>query len=436
MFNNKNAFLLFKIIAIIIVMSMFTASYAASVSPTNLKIQEALDNCRSKYKVPGLQASISLPAEYTTRDFESGTTTVGGSTTITTGHLFQIGSITKSFVSAIILQLEAEGKLRIDDPISKYIDFSKFPSWPSWWQNVTIKQLLNMTSGIYDYTEDQAFMDAIIADPAKLWTPFQLVDVAAKHAGYFKPGKGWEYSNTDYILAGMIIGKVTGKTVEQVMDERLLGSIHLNLLNTYYNDGNYPADIVNRTVHGYLYLDGTLKDVSSPNTSWVGAAGGMLANTRDIVRWVRACFSGQATQPQQLAEMKSLVCSGEDSNCIPGYPVNLKIGGYGLGLAEFDIQPFGEVWFYEGGTLGFNFYYMWLPLYNTVISVAGNECKMDDYSGDYLGSVALDILNILYTSPEWQQYRISHKMALSDQPINREKIIKKLKFGRHIIRHK
>jgi len=420
---------IFRITAIIIATLIFVSSHTAYASPTDLKIQEALDNCRTKYKVPSMQVSISLPGEYTTRDFESGTTEVSGSIPITTGNLFQIGSITKSFVSAVILQLEAEGKLSIDDPMGKYIDFSQHPSWPSWWQNVTIKQLLNMTSGIYNYTEDQAFMDTIIADPTKLWTPFQLIDVAAQHAGYFEPGKGWHYSNTNYILAGMVIGKVTGKTVEQVMDERLLGSINLNLLNTYYNDGNYAKNIVSRTVHCYLY-DGTLKDVSSPNVSWGGAAGDMLANTRDIVRWVRAIFSGQVTKPQQLAEMKSLVCTGTGgSNCIPGYPSNLKIGGFGLGIVEFDIKPFGETWFYEGGTLGCYFYYIWLPTYDTVISVVGNKTGTDD---DYPENLAADILTILYVSPEWQQYRISHNITLSDQLINRENIMEKLKLGRQL----
>ena len=362
------------------------------------QLQAVLDNYRTQYGIPAMQASVSLPSESKTRDYVSGTTQYGGTTKVASWNLFQIGSNTKAFIAAIILQLETEGKLSINDPISKYLDTTKFPwpsTWPVKWKEITIKQLLNMTSGIYDYTEDDAFVQSILNDPAQQCNNLDLINIAANHPDYFSPGQGWHYSNTDYILAGLIINVVTGNTIEQVMQERLLGPTNYNLLNTYYSDENYPADIVKRTVYGYADIDGVLQDVTSPNISWGGAAGAMLSNTNNITLWVRALFGGQVLKSQQLAEMQSLVCLSADDNCVPGQIVTKQIGGFGLGLGETNAQPYGVVWSYEGGTLGYLFLYVWIPSYDTVITVT------QDVAGDpedHLGDLVVNMLNILDNS--------------------------------------
>ena len=382
---------------------------SASGDELDKQLQALIDQYRTQDGIPAIQASVSLPGETKTRDFVSGTTQYGGTTKVETWNLFQIGSNTKAFVAAIILQLEAEDKLNINDHISKYLDTPKYPwssTWPAEWKGITIKQLLNMTSGIYNYTDDDAFRQSILNNPAQQWSNLDLINIAANHSDYFSPGQGWQYSSTDYILAGLIINVVTGKTIEQVMQERLLGPTNYNLLNTYYSDENYPADIVKRTVHGYADIDGVLQDVTSPNISWGGAAGAMLSNTNNITLWVRALFGGQVLKSQQLAEMQSLICLSADDNCVPGQIVTKQIGGFGLGLYETTSQPYGEVWSYEGGTLGYRFLYFWVPSYNTVITIT------EDVAGDAkdpLDSLAVNILAILYDSPEWQHYRNTHK---------------------------
>ena len=373
------------------------------------QLQAALDNYHTQYNVPAMQASVSLPGESKTRDFASGTTQDGGTTKVKTWNLFQIGSNTKAFVTAIILQLEAEGKLNINDPISKYLDTPKSPwpsTWPAKWKEVTIKQLLNMTGGIYDYTEDDAFKKSILNNPSQQWSNLDLINIAANHPDDFAPGQGWKYSNTDYILAGLIINVVTGKTVKQVMQERLIGLTNYHLWNTYYSDHNYPSDIVKRTVHGYADINGVLQDVTSPNMSWGGAAGAMLSNTNNITLWIRALFSGQALKSQQLTEMQSLMCMDASYNCVPGQPVTTQVGGYGLGLAEENDSHYGVVWYYEGETWGYLVYYVWIPSYDTVITVAAD--KAGDVEG-HLYYVVADMLNILYNSPQLQQYRNTHK---------------------------
>ena len=390
---------------------------SASGDELDKQLQALLEQYRAQYHVLAMQASISLPGETKSRDFVSGVTQYGGTTKVNTENLFEIGSITKSFIAAIILQLETENKLSVDDPIGKYLDTPKFhwPSkWPAEWKAITIKQLLNMTSGIFNFVADEGYQNAYLENPSKHFYNVELVNYAANHPDYFSPGQGWKYSNTDYIIAGLVIHEVTGKTIEQVMQERFLGPNKYNLLNTYYSDYIYPDDIATRTVHGYQYAGGMLYDFTNPNVSSDGASGNMLSNTNNITLWVRALFGGQVLKPQQFAEMQSLVCMDASFNCIPGQAVTKQIGGYGLGLAEENIPPYGEVWLYEGMALGYVFYYVWIPSYNTVITVAGDV--RENY--DYLHDLVNDILGVLYNSPEWQQYRSTHKGLLTaTQPV-------------------
>ena len=408
------------------VTSFSTFALDNSSSKTDAKIQAALDQTRTQYGASAMQVSVSLPGEYASRNFVSGTTKLNGKNKLTTDNLFQIGSITKSFVSAIILQLEAKGELSIDDPIDKYIDFSKHPTWPAEWQNVTIKQLLNMTSGIYNYTEDKTVMASVFQNPNEHFTATQLVDVAAKHPDDFKPGTSWNYSNTDYVLAGMIIKNVTGKSVTQVMNEKLLGSTHLNLLNTYYQGAHdYSPNVLRHAVDTYFTYEGTNpdvapRDISSSSLSWANSAGCMLSNTSDIVRWVRALFSGQVLKPQQLNEMESLVCTNEmgTPNCVMGQPIQPTIGvfGYGLGIAEFAAKVRGSyipVWMYEGHTLGQTFIYYFIPSDNTVISV---NCDFTNKNLDYdpVNKLATKIFMILNESNALKNYHEAHGMPAID----------------------
>lgn len=368
------------------------AQNALSADSENTQIQAAVDTIRQKYNVPALQVSVSLPGEYTTRDFVSGTTEINGKDPVGTRHLYEIGSNTKAFVSVILLQQEAWGKLSIHDPIDKYIDFSQHPTWPSSWKAITIEQLLNMTSGIYNYTEDANFTAEIRNNPSTNFSAADLVNVAAKHANDFAPGKGWHYSNTGYVLAGMIVEKVIGESIHDYLNANILGSTHFNLLNTYSNT-QYSDTVQQQMVHGYgLDNQGNLKDMTSANASWANAAGDMRANTRDLVRWVRVLFGDKVLNKTQMDEMQTVVCPSAGLSCTPGQPTPLSIGGYGLGIVALHDATYGTIWDYTGGTLGYSFNYIYVPSDNIVISVAGNNTNSKD---DYAKMLSMQILSIV-----------------------------------------
>ena len=199
--------------------------YANCSNMDDQAIQNIINADREKYAIPAVEVSIICPGENTSHDFASGTTTMGGDTPVSPDHLFQIGSETKSFVSVILLQLEAAGKLSIQDPIGKYL-----PNLPEDWKNITITQLLNHTSGIANYTDAPGFHDEIMQNFSHLYTADELVNRVSSTTPKAPPVL--YYSNTDAVLAGMIIESVTHQSVADEMNQRIFKPLQMN--HTYY----------------------------------------------------------------------------------------------------------------------------------------------------------------------------------------------------------
>lgn len=187
------------------------SAFSESLQYINNGIQKIIDDDRVKYDIPGVEVSISFPNEASPRNFVSGTTTINGATLIKADTLFQIGSETKSFTAITLLQLEAEKLLSLDDQIGKWL-----PHIPHTWKKATIRQLLNHTSGIFNYVEADEFWDAEYKNLKRVWTDKELIHFALHKKPYFLPGQGWHYSNTNYVLAGMIIKAATDNTIERV----------------------------------------------------------------------------------------------------------------------------------------------------------------------------------------------------------------------------
>jgi D-alanyl-D-alanine carboxypeptidase len=205
---------------------------------------------------------------------------------------YRIASVTKAFVSVVILQLEAEGKLDIDAPVEKYLP-GLVPNGAA----IPLRELMNHTSGLFDYTEDQSFGDVILANPARIWTPRELLAYAFTHAPNFAPGTDYRYSNTNYILLGLVTEAVTHKPLGESLQERIFTP--LNLTSTSVP---LTIELAPDFVHGYYdKLDAA--PLLSPSWGW--AAGGIVSNARDVTAFYRALMTGKLLPPAQLAEMKS-----------------------------------------------------------------------------------------------------------------------------------
>src|SRR5262249_54119066 len=155
---------------------------------------------------------------------------------------FRIASLTKSLVATVVLELVGEGKLTLDDSVEHWL-----PGLVPNGGNITIRELLNHTRGIYNYVDAPNFDQREIADPTHIWSPRDLIAVATSHPPYFAPGTGWHYSNTNYVILGLVVGAVTGTPLEQQLRSRLFDPLALRA--TSYVP---QVDTSGTLVHGFI----------------------------------------------------------------------------------------------------------------------------------------------------------------------------------------
>lgn len=340
-------------------------------SQKQAQIQKILNRWRAESNISSATLSILLPNKNHSVTFTSGTLAYPKGEKTKKDSLFQAGSITKSFTSTIILKLEAEGKLNINDPITRYL-----PEYPRW-QNVTIRQLLNHTSGIFNYTETAAFHQIRKTNPRAVMTPTMIIGLVSQHKNYFPPGHGWKYSNTNYVLAGMIIQKVMGQSVEHVMNYYLHDRSKFHLSNTFYLVRLYTNAFISKMAHGYS-SDG--QDVTSDNMSWANTAGAIVSTTEDLLTWWQGLFQHHILPQKEMTKMMSLVCEKTTPTCQEGQPMahlkNGEIGkGYGLGIIQssYGLTKMGPVWWHNGSTKGYKAIVMWYPKYNIYLALTINR---------------------------------------------------------------
>jgi D-alanyl-D-alanine carboxypeptidase len=315
--------------------------------------------------------------------------------------LFQIGSNTKHFEAAVVLKLEADGKLDINQTVGDWL-----PEYPAW-SHVKIRQLLNMTSHIPNYSETAAIGKIVASDLDHQFTNRELIKAAYPGPDNQLPiPSGWFYSNTNNILAALIIEKASGLSLKGAFEQEFE---RVGLHNTFYSEGPYPDAVLARVPAG-LYENAeclsyqpapcersTLapligKDMRLQNLSWAGGAGAIISNPRDLAKWVRALFGGRVIPQRQLDEMKKLV-SQKTGDAVD--QATEREPAFGLDIAQAYKADFGGLfWFYQGTTLGYRCIFAYWPQYNLVLTVATNSQPPagEDQLGDFVLRKVLRIL--------------------------------------------
>jgi D-alanyl-D-alanine carboxypeptidase len=314
-----------------------------------------------------------------------GTTQYGGGDKVTPANVFQIGSNTKAFTSVIILKLEAEGILSIDDTLGKWL-----PQYPAW-KEVTIRQILDMTSGIPTYDATPAWEAEVTGDPYAKSAAEQLVGYV--YPAHKQPGR-WEYSNTGYILAQMIIDKASWWHSYQTELDRLIAETCLH--DTFYDTNFYPASVTRRLVSGYYVntddpgLAPLLgRDTKDFSLGWTQGAGGMISTPADLTTWVRDLFEGNVLPPQQKAELLSLVAIPRGESIDETSAQHPQ--AFGLGVFQITEPPLGLFWGYVGSTLGYRAAYSYIPASGLIITVFTNS-----QAPARENTIATDLFNTLY----------------------------------------
>jgi D-alanyl-D-alanine carboxypeptidase len=345
--------------------------------------------------ISAVSLSVLLPGSSSNINVTAGTTQYGGrGRPITPANLYQIGSITKSFTSATILQLEAQGRLNIDQTVGKWL-----PQYPAW-KNISIRRLLNMTSDIPTYDDVRSMLAAYAANPTQDWTPKELIAYVYPS---LDPGSGWLYSNTAYLLSQLIIERVTQNSYSNEIHRRFLNNPAIKLNATYYEPNLYPADVTNSMVSGYFFSTdpdnaglGPIygKDVRNFSVSWAQGAGAVVATPQDVTHWVRALYEGPILAPAQRRRMMTLV--SQES----GKPIRStgerENRGFGLGVGEMYMPKMGHIWFYEGMTLGYRMTYVYLPKSHVIFAVGLNS--QPDKKQDQVGRLMSQVFDRLHAA--------------------------------------
>ncbi|MFE0177763.1 serine hydrolase domain-containing protein [Streptomyces sp. NPDC059002] len=256
---------------------------------------------------------------------------------------FRVASVTKTFVATVLLQLQAEDRIDLDDPVGKWLP-GVVEGHGHDGDRITVRQLLNHTSGIFDVVADEEYQRKVYS-PEFLkhrydtWTPRQLVRMAMRNKPYFAPGEGWRYSNTNYILAGMIIKKVTGNGYGDEIKRRVIEPLHLKSTRVPTTDPTLPRP----HSRAYSKLGGepkdTTYDVTEFNPTVAGSSGGMISDAADLNHFYTALLRGKLLPPEQLAEMKTGVPTDES------HPPGSR---YGLGLESLKLPCGGVIWGHGG----------------------------------------------------------------------------------------
>jgi D-alanyl-D-alanine carboxypeptidase len=316
------------IVAIVVGLAWSAAvAAAASLSDDRAVLQSALDRAVGL----GIPGAIAVVRDGTTSvSVASGYGNVARKTRIRTADRFRVGSLTKTFVATVAFQLVDEGKLSLADSVERWL-----PGLVPNGRNITVRELLNMRAGLYDYlNQDQTILHRLeTGDLTHRYAPTELVGLATAHKPNFAPGTSWSYCNTCYILVGLIIEKATGHTIAAELRRRIFAP--LKLRGTTFDTGPLIAGSHSR---GYVRIGKSLTDVSvaSPSPAW--AAGAIVSTADDLERFFSALNQGRILPSSLLRDMMTPTSSS---------------GGYGLGYARVKA-PCATLWGNHGNFLGYD----------------------------------------------------------------------------------
>lgn len=285
-------------------------------------------------------------------------------------NISRVGSTVKMFTATTVLKLMEEGKLDLDDKISSYLEGDVIDKIENADQ-ATIRQLLQHSSGIYNYIQNLQFQTASLNDFIKEWQPEELLEYAYNKKAYFEPGEDVRYSNTGYIMLGMLIENIEGKPFYQVFEEKIFQPLGLNMTRFAAKD-HIPFGIA----RGYIDMYSNLQVVESTYYSgwdYFTADGGLISNPYDMNIFFRALMSGQIIQPCTLEMM--LTWQTPDETDPNFFPIS-----YGLGIFKIET-PQGIAYMHSGDAIGYYANMMFFPDDSTTVvyAVNSNYGKIDQF---------------------------------------------------------
>lgn len=318
--------------------------------PANTEIAKMLFNPLGEGKLPGAAVLVAQDGQVL---FETGFgyADIENNVQVSSETKFRIGSISKQFTAAAILKLAEQGKLKLSDPLIKYI-----PDFPKG-KEVTIRHLLTHTSGIHSYTGDPRFMERV----TKPIAPKDLIDEIKKYDYDFEPGTNWAYNNSGYFILGYIVEQVSGMPFGNYLKKTFFNPLGMKNTGVYVNGKKYKNE-----ARGYSFENDSVALALDWDMSWAGGAGNLYSTVGDLYRWNEAIFNGKVLKPETLEEAHT--AAKLDDGRLPSA---LGTAGYGYGWAIGEFRGVHEI-SHSGGLHGFITNLSRLPEENLTVVVLTN----------------------------------------------------------------
>lgn len=338
-----------------------TPALATPATPAALPsaVESAITETMRAMEIPGAnilieyEGSPPMKQGFGVSDIDTGTPMLSNM------HM-RVGSITKTMTATAVLQLVDDGLLALDDTLAETMpEISAFPHA----REMTIRHLLNMRSGAFNYLEDETVFMKMAAEPTRPWTPDELIDINLLHDPYFEPGAGFHYSNTNYILLGMIVEHLRRQTLSDVFDEHVfapLGMRHTSLPDDVHLPApfakGYGIDLAAGVATPTTSETDRLKDWTELHPSMAGASGGAVSTVSDLYVWLRELVAGTLLSDEVQRERLDIT------------PIEDTDGfAYGLGIADF-----GGMIGHDGSIFGYQSFAVHNPDTETSIIVVIN----------------------------------------------------------------
>ena len=327
-----------------------------------IRLQAVLDTFHAGGAFPGASAAVSLP-DGSVMSFVVGEADTVGHILMDPSHRMLQGSVGKTYFAALAMQLIGEGRLELDAEVSSYLGhhawYARIPNA----SGITVRHLMTHTSGVMRYEFKETFTTDLSARPDKHWQPEELLAYVLDEEASFPPGEGWEYSDTNFILLGMIMEEVTGEACYDLIQRRILD--RLGLRNTVPSSSRTIPGLI----QGYAGPDNPFggrdevilpdgRFVINPQFEWAG--GGFASSSGDLALWARALYTGEAFDPALLPLM------------LEGVPARLGPGSrYGLGVILTDT-PAGPSQGHSGFFPGYLTEMAYFPQMDVAVSLQVN----------------------------------------------------------------
>ncbi|MFL6336829.1 MAG: serine hydrolase [Pyrinomonadaceae bacterium] len=351
-------------------------------------VQTRLDESRAAWKFPGATAGFVLPDGHSA-SVATGLSDLEAKTPLRPTDRMPAGSVGKTFVAAVALQLVQEGKLSLDDKLEQLLGgekwFARLPNSGA----LTLRMLLNHSSGIPNHVEDSGFLKALFHNSAREIGHEELLAYVLGKRPLFPAGKGYYYSDTNYILAGLAVEKATGRPLYELAAERILKPLRLDA-TTPSNASTLPG-VANGYLKGKPVIVGG-RFTFNPQWEWAG--GGFASTAEDLARWAQALYGGKVLRPETLEEMQRGAASGEGQN-------------YGLGTQIYQTG-WGKAYGHDGEFPGYLSDVRYYPRLKISVAVQVNADESEG-AQRFAATAADDIAQAVIR--EWSGRRVSEADA-------------------------